>query len=82
MLDINLSVGSNYRYLAAHFGMSYDHISLVSQTPNPTDIVVQWIERNPKNTTAKLREVLVTMKRDGCVDIMDKSLSGMYSYYI
>ena len=71
-LDINLSVGCDYRYLAAHFDMTYERITRISQGQNKTHEVLRWIGLNPRNTVAKLREILNTMERDDCVEIIDK----------
>ena len=81
-LDIKHPVCGDYRELAAHFDMPNTDIIVISQNPDPTDNVLHTIQRNPKNTIAKLRQVLVIMGRDDCVMIIDESLLGMYSYYI
>ena len=52
--------------------MPNDDILIISQNLDPTDNVLQWVERNPKNTIAKLREVLQTMGREDCVKIIDE----------
>ena len=44
----------------------------VSQGQDKTQEVLNWIGRNPTNTVAKLREILVEMRRDDCVEIIDK----------
>ena len=71
-LDINQSVGYDYRHLAAKFGMSYENITQISQGQNKTHAVLNWIGLNPKNTVSKLRKILITMKRDDCLAIIDK----------
>ena len=81
-LDIKHPLGGDYQTLAALFNMSTEDIEKISQKPNPTDNVLVWMGRKPINTIAKLRNVLVTMERDDCVEIIDKSLqSGMYCYF-
>ena len=70
-LDIKLSVGGDYRYLAAHFGISYDHITRISQGDDKTHEVMSCIGTSPGNTVAKLREILNIMKRHDCVEIID-----------
>ena len=74
-LDIKQSLGSDYRYLAAHFDMPNDHLMRISQGQDKTQEVLNWIGRNPTNTVAKLREILVEMRRDDCVEIIDKKYS-------
>ena len=71
-LNIESSAGCNYEYLAAHFDMSSDNIHLISQKKNPTKEVLKWIGQKPKNSVAKLRETLVEMERDDCVEIIDE----------
>ena len=71
-LDIKQSLGGDYRYLAAHFYMHSDDMIRVSQGQDKTLQVLNWIGRNPINTVAKLREVLVNMERYDCVDIINK----------
>ena len=71
-LDIKQSLGGDYRYLAAHFEMPNDHLMRISQGQDKTQEVLNWIGRNPRNTVAKLREILVNMRRDDCVEIIDK----------
>ena len=71
-LDIKHSTGRDYRKLAAHFGMPNDDMRIISQNPDPTDNVLQWVGHNPNNTVAKLREVLETMGREDCVKIIDE----------
>ena len=71
-LDIEQSLGGDYRYLAAHFRMPNDHIMRISQEQNKTREVLNWIGRNPGNTVAKLKQILVDMRRDDCVEIIDK----------
>ena len=71
-LDIKQSLGGDYRYLAAHFEMPNDHLMRISQGEDKTQEVLNWIGRNPRNTVAKLREILVNMRRDDCVEIIDK----------
>ena len=71
-LDIEQSLGGDYKDVAAHFDMPNDHITTISQGQNKTREVLNWIGRNPRNTVAKLRQILVNMRRDDCVDIIDK----------
>ena len=71
-LDIEQSLGGDYRYLAAHFHMPNDDITAISQGQNKTREVLNWIGRNPGNTVAKLKQILVDMRRDDCVEIIDK----------
>ena len=71
-LDIEQSLGGDYKYLAAHFHMTNDHIIRISQGQNKTREVLNWIGRNPRNTVAKLRQILVDIRRDDCVEIIDK----------
>ena len=71
-LDIEQKLGGDYKYLAAHVRMPNDHIMRISQEQNKTREVLNWIGRNPTNTVAKLREILVEMRRDDCVEIIDK----------
>ena len=71
-LNIESTVGCDYRYLAAHFDMSSDDIRLISQEKDQTQEVLKWIGQKPQNTVAKLRETLVEMERDDCVAIIDE----------
>ena len=71
-LNIESPAGCDYKYLAAHFGMSCDDIKLISQEKDRTQEVLKWIGQKPKNSVAKLRETLVEMERDDCVSIIDK----------
>ena len=71
-LDIEHPTRGDYRTLAAHFHMPNDDITTISQNPDPTDRVLQWVGRNPKNTISKLRQALQTMGREDCVTIIDK----------
>ena len=52
--------------------MSINNIHLIAQKNDPTKEVLKWIRQNPENTVAKLRETLVKMKRDDCVEIIDE----------
>ena len=70
---------NDYRGLAARFEIPHQDIRRISQSPNPTDNVLERIGHNPKNTISKLRNILKTMRRDDCVDIID---SSMYRYFI
>ena len=82
-LDLKDPLGKDYRELAAHFKIPNEDIRTISQNSDPTDKVLQRLGHNPKITIAKLREVLVTMGRDDCVEIIDQSpQSGMYRYFI
>ena len=81
-LDIKQAIGGDYRDLAANFYMPHDDILLISQNPDPTDNVLQWVGRKPKNTIAKLRDVLQTMRREDCVAIIDQGRQwGKYCRY-
>ena len=71
-LDIEQKLGGDYKYLAAHFRMPNDHIMRISQEQNKTREVLNWIGRFPGNTVAKLRQILVNIQRDDCVDIINK----------
>ena len=71
-LHIEQKLGGDYKYLAAHFGMPNDHIMRISQEQNKTREVLNWIGRFPGNTVAKLRQILVNIQRDDCVDIINK----------
>ena len=82
-LDIKHCTGGDYRELAAHFDMPNDDIITISQKPDPTESVLQWVERNPKNTILKLREILQTMGRGDCVMIIDEGpLFGKCSFMV
>ena len=64
---------SDYRYLAAHFGMAKGQIARISQGKHKTEEVLNWIGRNSGITVAKLREILRDkMRRDDCVAIINK----------
>ena len=52
--------------------MANDHLMRIFQEQDKTQEVLNWIGRNPTNTVAKLREILVEMRRDDCVEIIDK----------
>ena len=52
--------------------MPNDDINTISQNPDPTDNVLQWVGHNPKNTIAKLQQELQTMGREDCVMIIDE----------
>ena len=71
-LDIEQRLGGDYKDVAAHFGMPNDDITTISQGQNKTREVLNWIGRNPRNTVAKLRQILVDIRRDDCVEIIDK----------
>ena len=71
-LDILDDVGGDFRTLAAHFGMPSDELDLISQNGNATHRVLRWAGRNPENTIAKLREILLDMERWDCVKIIDE----------
>ena len=71
-LDIEQTLGGDYRYLAAHFDMPDDHIMRISQGQNKTRKVLNWMGRNLRNTVTKLRKVLVKIRRDDCVEIINK----------
>ena len=63
----------DYRYLAGHFGMTRNHVDLISKGENKTEVVLDWIGKNSGNTVAKLREILRDkMGRDDCVAIINK----------
>ena len=82
-LDIKHPAGRDYRALAAHFDMPKDDIIIISQNPDPTDHVLQWVGRNPKNNIPKLLEILQTMGREDCVMIIDESrLLGKCSFMV
>ena len=71
-LDIEQMLGGDYKDVAAHFDMPNDDITIISQGQNKTREVLSWIGRNPRNTVAKLRQILVNKRRDDCVEIIDK----------
>ena len=71
-LDIGRILGGDYRYLAANFDMPNDHMMRISQGQNKTQEVLNWIGTNPRNAVAKLRQILVNMRRDECVEIINK----------
>ena len=82
-LDLKHPLGTDYRELADHFKIPNEDIRTISQKSDPTDKLLEWLGHNPKNTIAKLRQVLVAMKRDDCVEIIDQSpQSGMFRYFI
>ena len=82
-LDLKHPLGADYRELAEHFMIPNEDIRTISQNSDPTDKVLEWLGHNPKNVIAKLRQVLVAMKRDDCVEIIDQSpQSGMFRYFI
>ena len=81
-LDIKHPTGGAYRELAAYFDMSNDDINAISQNPDPTDNVLQWVGRNPKNTIAKLRKVLKAMGRKDCVNIIDEDPPSGKCYFM
>ena len=82
-LNIERAVGCDYRHLAAHFYMSSDDIHLISRKMNPTREVLEWVVEHPQYTLAKLRETLVKMKRDDCVELMDEEyMRGMPCLWI
>ena len=82
-LDLKDTLGKDYRELPARFNIPNEDIRTISQNSDPTDKVLQRLGYDPKITIAKLREVLVTMGRDDCVEIIDQSpQSGMYRYFI
>ena len=69
------SLGANYHALAAHFDMPNDDKMLISQNPNPTDTVLNWIQRKPNNTICQLGQALAEMRRNDCVMIIDENPS-------
>ena len=71
-LNIECAIGCDYRHLAAHYDMKSDDIDLISQKGNPTKEVLKWVGQKPQNTVAKFRAILVEMKRDDCVELIDK----------
>ena len=73
-LDIEDDFGGDYRELAARFEMSSNCLDLISQGANRTHRVLRWAGRNPENTVAKLREILLDMGRFDCIQII-----GSYS---
>ena len=81
-LDIKHSTGGDYRALAAKFDMANDDIIAISQNPDPTDKVLQWVGRNPKNTITKLRKVLQAMRREDCVNIIDEDPPSGKCYFM
>ena len=81
-LDIKHPTGGAYRELAAYFDMPNDDIIAISQNPDPTDNVLQWVGRNPKNTIAKLRKVLKAMGRKDCVNIIDEDPPSGKRYFM
>ena len=78
-LDLKHPLGKDYHELAARFDMPTEDIRTISEGPDPTDNVLKCVGYNPKNTVAKLLEVLKTMGRDDCVEIIDAS---MYRYFV
>ena len=62
--------------------MPNDDIIAISQNPDPTHNVLQWVGRNPKNTIGELRNVLQTMGREKCVDIIDEDPSSGKCYFM
>ena len=72
-LNIESTVGCDYRHLAAHFDISSDDIHRISQEKDSTKEVLKSLGHKPvQNTVVKLRETLVEMERDDCVQIIDK----------
>ena len=71
-LDIEQRLGGDYNDVATHFDIPNDDITTISQGKNKTREVLNWIGRNPRNTVWKLRQILVNMRRDDCVEIIDK----------
>ena len=81
-LDIKHPTGENYRELAAYFDMPNDYIIAISQNPDPTHNVLQWVGGNPKNTVAYLRKVLQAMRREDCVNIIDEDPPSGKCYFM
>ena len=81
-LDIKHSTGGDYRELAAKFDMPNDDIIAISENPNPTHNVLQWVGGNPKNTVANLRKVLQAMRREDCVNIIDEDPPSGKRYFM
>ena len=71
-LDIEQSLGCDYQNLAAHFGMLIGDLMPISQGQDKTKKVLSWIGINTENTVADLRKILVNMRRDDCVEIIEK----------
>lgn len=62
--------------------MPIDDIDLISQGANTTHRVLRWAGRNPGNTIARLRDILLDMGRLDCVKIIDNGTkSGMESIF-
>ena len=77
-LDLKHPLGGDYCELADHFKIPNEDIRTISEKSDPTDKLLEWLGHNAENTIAKLRQVLVAMKRDDCVEIIDQSpQSGM-----
>ena len=57
-LDLKHPLGTDYRELADHFKIPNEDIRTISENSDPTDKLLERLWDNPKNTIAKLREVL------------------------
>ena len=71
-MNIEHDLGGDYRELAGRLGMTNDDIILLSQRKNATESILVWAERKAENTVGKLRKIFLEMKRDDCVEIIDK----------
>ena len=79
LLDEKITFGNDFRKLAEHAGMSKDHVDLVCEERNPTDLVLRWWAQQPEGIVSNLRRTLLLMGRLDCVRILDKgSKPGMF----
>ena len=65
-------LGGDYRTLAGILGMRNSEVKFISERENPAGEVLTWWEPQSSATVQKFREVLVQMKRDDVVEILDR----------
>ena len=59
--------------------MSKDHVDLVCEERNPTDLVLNCWAQQPEGTISNFRRTLLLMGRLDCVRILDKgNKPGMF----
>ena len=63
-------VNGDFNTLAAELNMSYDLISIISQTTNHTEEIFKWWETKKEATVKKLLKILKTMERDDVITIL------------
>ena len=72
LLRVERTFGGDFRSLAGDLRMDNSKIQVISKKDNPADEVLTWWEPQRSATVQKFREILVRMKRDDVVEILDR----------